>query len=117
MGLNGFMTQEGIVNQDPVKVEWKAVLLEIHKVTDDNQIPVFKWQNDYSNPSTIQSHLIIADLDEFVVIDPATGNATYPLLHNTDVPCIVKQTSTEKLYSTEWIRFITCRWIDNNKFV
>jgi hypothetical protein len=98
MGLNSFLTQEGVVNQEPVKHEWKAILLELNKITTDDEIPVYKWQDDYSNPSTIQSHLVVADLDEFVVIDSNTGNATYPLLHNTDVPCFVKQTSSDKVY-------------------
>ena len=45
MGLNTYLTQEGVVNYEPQIYEYKAVVLEVHRVTEDDQIPILQMAN------------------------------------------------------------------------
>ena len=90
MGLNTFITQEGIVSRTAPTYEYKCVALEVHSVPGAvHATPDYKWCSDYSNPQPIQSHLHIGNLEEYTVIDPATQNETFPLRDNTQLPCYV----------------------------
>jgi len=105
MGLNTYLTQEGVVNQEPETYEYKVVVLEVHRVTDDTDIPIYKWQTDYSNPQPLQSYLGIGDIHEFVIMNPATGQETGPLRHDTVLPCTVIQTTSGKFYKVIAINY------------
>ena len=99
MGLNTFLTQEGVIDNahpNDTQHEYKVVLLEVHTTDDDPSI--FKWQDDYANPSTIQSHMITGTLDDYAVINPQTRLPVWPLTHTTDLPCMVVRESTGKFY-------------------
>ncbi len=98
MGLNTYLTQEGITSTDPDKSEYKVSCLQVTKIEGPDFISIFQWQNDYNNPSTLQSHVIVGELHEFVIIDQTTGAETGPLLHDTDFPCFVMQTISGKFF-------------------
>ena len=118
MGLNTYLTQEGVVNYEPEIYEYKAVVLEVHRVTDDDQIPIYKWQTDYSNPQPLQSYMGIGDIHEFVILDTATGQETGPLRHDTVLPCTVIQTTSGKFYKVIAINYqeITSTSIANQHY-
>jgi hypothetical protein len=99
MGLNVFLTQEGVVAKShPANTthEFKLVLVELHRI--DLNPSVYKWQDDYGNPSTIQSHMTIGNMEEFTIFDPQTQVPTFPVTKDTALPAYVVQESSGKFY-------------------
>ena len=107
LGLSSYLTQEGVVSTDPSRHDYTAICLEVYVLTEDPQIPVYKWQEDYHTPSSIQSHVTMGQLYEFIVVNPFTREEIGPLLHDQDVPCTVIHESSGKYFKCVKIDYQT----------
>ena len=101
MGLNNFMTVEGIEKTSTKRLETYPIVVEILPDKDLDDAWQWTWKEDFSTIATAQSLLQSRHTAEFIKIKKTTGAADGPLLNSDQPPQLmydINETSGRRYY-------------------